>query len=314
MIRKGVDADRFSASTALPRTAAAPSRTVSSGGVGNETVRPTMKGSDLERLNLRGRVRTVTVHYRGPFVRERIEESAFDADGRCIRRHSHAPNGAGSRAEYHYGADGELQDPGIEVVRYGDGSRVEIHPLPSEATGWSMEGLHNIAFPTLGAAVARTRFHPRGGPEETVLEDASGYELAKIAYECDAIGRIRQAVQYSESESPLESLEVARIDKTAHGVSLAADLSRCTEQVRASFEYDDAHRLVELAVYILGQRRRHTVNTYNDHGDMVTSITDGEPPIRFKYEYDQQLNWVRKEIHYSGGSNEQVRKITYYDV
>jgi len=87
---------------------------------------------------------------------------------------------------------------------------------------------------------------------------------------------------------------------------------------RGKFRYDDRGRVVERADHVAGDifRSRRTY-TYNEHGDVATETID-EPErerstIRFEYDYDPHGNWIRKVVHYSGGSHETRRKITYYE-
>jgi YD repeat-containing protein len=254
------------------------------------------RSRDLAQLNLKGPVRTARVHYdRNRFTGARDEAWEFDQEGRLLRQYGRSDEGHEWRVDVTYAPDGERRRPGVEVTHGENGSRVELHALSDKdgrtVDGWSMYGLHSVAFPALGAEVARTRFDAQGVPLETVFESSSSEPVASIAYRCDQHGRIREAVQSSGA---------------------LALPSPASEIARASFTYDDDGRLTNSEVSLLG-RQTVTRYAYNDQGDLVETARARDEPTRFEYEYDHRGNWIRKRIHSTGGSDSHTREIAYYD-
>ena len=150
-----------------------------------------------------------------------------------------------------------------------------------------MHGLHSVAFPTQGAAAARTRFDVHGCPLDTMFETESREPIASIAYDCDEKCRIRRAVQDIGAGS---------------GGELAS----------ASFSYDDNGHLVTSDVSLLG---RHTVTKYEytAQGDESAVIRGNNERTSIDYEYDHRGNWIRKQVRSAGGTDTVTREIAYYD-
>jgi hypothetical protein len=204
---------------------------------------------------------------------------------------------------------GVPRDEITEISRSADGGRQEIHSL-KDASGrtvnaWSVEGLHGIAFPTLGARVARTDFDPRGVPLATYLESDTG-ERARITYECDGELRVRRAIEYSTDEME-QWIQ-------ADGVQFEQRTERPTESRKLAevrIFYDEAGRLRRYELTVFEQTVLETFE-YNRFGDVTVSWRDGLSTT-FDYEYDSTGNWVRRVIHHSAGADEERRSIDYFE-
>jgi hypothetical protein len=243
--------------------------------------------SDRRKLNLRGPVRSVRAELRGPLIASRIEEWEFDERGRCIRRFSRSVHGTEWARDFKYGSDCERLNPDYEIIRGEDGSRIEVQPLGG-ANGWTAEHLHGVAFSAADADVARTRFGPDGAPVETRFANRDGHVQSSLRYTCDDEHRVREVVQY------------------------VGDASSVSEQARAAFTYDEHGWLVESRAWIAGHLVRQSQHSYNELGDLVYSAGKDEPTVHVEYEYDQQMNWVKKRAYIPGGVDEEVREIAYF--
>ena len=237
--------------------------------------------NDAVESNLKGHVRSVITE-RGEGDSHCREEHAFDRNGRLLRVSSQNSRGESSR-DVVYGPDGEPLNPQSRSILNSDGSRVVIDSI-SGVDEWSMRYLHQCAFSTHGATVAETQYDPRKSPLTTIFRDPHGIELSTIRYQCDISGRIVNATQLDGS----------------------------VEKARCSFEYDESGRLVRLETYVSGNRAVAMEMTRNARGDIVGVLADGQI-MRSEYEYDERGNWIRKTNHHSGGSEEERRRITYYN-
>jgi hypothetical protein len=263
----------------------------------------------LATLNLRGPVRALGTIYHDYSGTERLEEWDFDLQGRCVRRYTRSASGVEWSSEFQYGPNGEALNSPVRIEANEDGSRVEIHPVVG-VDNWSMEGLHFVAFPTHDAAVARTYFDMRGVPVQTVFENGRGATLSTIHYEHSNRGQVRTAVQYSDVVSSSQPTVVTATSGPRQTNLAVPKIGG--EECRASFEYDDDDRLIELDIHFAGQRVNRTLKTYTPNGDWLTSTTDGQSPVRCDYDYDHRSNWIRRVIRHSAGSDEETRTIAYY--
>lgn len=251
---------------------------------------------DVDKANLRGAVRTVTIQ-RQTADSVFVEERTFDTDGRllnvsCLRDGVPPP------------VPNQLSgvDFSVKSVHNPDGSRVDIQQVLG-LDGWSMEGL-NVALGTHGASVARTTFDTRGAAIETVFLDDENEVTSKISYACDERGRILQAVQtLGPGFGPALPAQVLG--------ELNAQLPD-GEWCRLLFHYDDAGRVTESTSYLAGMQCHHEVTTYNDKGDKETVTTDEQGTTRFEYEYDPEGNWTRQVTHHPAGTFVENRVITYH--
>ncbi len=247
--------------------------------------------TDRDKHGLRGPVRLVVTQRQtddGPL----IQEQAFDPEG----------------------AFANPCDGNADIVRCADGGRIEVEWIAG-ADSWSTEGLNGAGFGTKGATTAETKFDHRGAPVETVFRSAQGDEFSKVSYSCDAQGRIIDAVQClgAAPPQPPRISQWASKASPAEKASARAFIEPGVEQFRVSFRSDEMGRVVEQATYFAGQILDHTVNEYNEHGDILTSTSDNKPQVQFEYEYDEYGNWTRKSARYALGMDEYRRTITYYE-
>ena len=275
-----------------------------------------MTNRDLEKLNLKGPVHTVTTE-RQTSTGSSIEEKEFDVHGRLIRLvcgvHDCVDGAKQYAREFRYGPDGKRLDLTVRVQHHRDGSRTEIVPV-YERNIWSMDGLHDYYFGTYWACRSQTRFDSYGVPVETTFEDVRNDEVSKIRYVCDENGRILEAAQNLGPgffANPLVSGAGPQpLSGDAEGAHTPIALG--TEAYRVSFRYDNAGRVTESESHFFGRRNHRSAMTYNDHGDILTLVRDDKPPACFEYEYDERENWIRKIVRYAQSSKQETRRITYY--
>lgn len=287
--------------------------------------------ADLQWHELRGRVRSTLLQQLGsiPFPhdaesRTTAQEHVFNPDGKLILHRTIQPDGTSQSQEFRYDAAGQRLNPNIQTVHRPDGSRTEIHHISGVDT-WTMKGLNDFGFGTAGAPIAETHSGADGLPIETIFRDELGHEFSRLLYTFDGAGNIVEAVQTRGTAPPpvwRPLLDRGLREFAAQAPPEQREIARAliepgAEQARAAFRYDEVGRVVEVTAWLVGRQIMHTVETYNESGDLATSASDGQPQMRFEYEYDERGNWVRKTAFYTHGSeqlgsDEYRRTITYY--
>jgi hypothetical protein len=242
---------------------------------------------ERERLHLKGWVRSVTTaRNRGETV---FDVLSFDKAGRVIPLNIAVDSAT-------------LMQPTPE-------GRFVHRQVVAGADFWSMDALHGVGFSTCGADVAQTNYNADRLAQETLLLDSSGRVISRVTYRCDASGAIREAIQPADDEV-LSSIRQA----PAGSGSARGSLSPEDIKWRVSFDYDSAGRLTAVRGYLGVQLVKDEVRTYNEHGDLLTTMSE-DGLVQYEYEYDHWGNWIRR-IARSADSvlvvGDEVRVITYY--
>ena len=285
--------------------------------------------TDREKCGLRGPVCLVVTRQIAESG-ESAREETFDRDEHMVSVRERRVDGSQWSVEYRYDADGQRYDADgrrvglhIRTVRGPDGNRVEAADI-SAVNGWAMEGMNGVGFGTRGASVAETTFDSRGHPLGAVLRDDRGGEVFRISCTCDADGRIVEAAQYGGAALPplpgVSEWDIAEVPADQRELTRAF-LEPGFEQFRFAFRYDSAGRVVERTGSVAGREKEHTVNAYNDRGDLQTATAKtetGTMVYEFDYAYDERGNWIRKTARYFAGSSvagsdEYSRTINYFD-
>jgi hypothetical protein len=221
-----------------------------------------------------------------------------------------------STREVEFARDGTLispASPGVEVRTVEGGGRVEVRDVAGR-DAWSMEGLNDVAFYTRGANAAETKFSAQGTPVETAFKDARDETLSRLDYVCDERGRILEARQRDRA-APVPPPRMANWPQLATQAALEAlgEFMGPDVELRVTFQYDEAGRVVEQSTYFGDRLHQRIVRTYNENGDLAAFESTNEQPYRLEYEYDQWGNWTRQLVRHPAGTAECRRRIVYFD-
>ncbi len=251
---------------------------------------------------------------------------SYDAQGRLLAEQTVVPDKtATARITYSYDDAGRKTK--TQLLDFAPEANVLI----------GIEGT-STSIGTGDAKAIKTRYDEQDEAIEVIVYNADDAVVSRVEIKRDARGNPLEETQYtgdifpfsqcSPGASPVEETAALTAEQQAEfAAELAAMFAPGTPVSKHIHEYDEAGRLIESKLMMMGMNASHQKFTYDQVGNKSEEISydeDGQFQRKaiFTREYDEQGNWTKElvstasawdaEFSLSTPSNVTRRSITYF--
>jgi len=260
-----------------------------------------------------------------------LQRYEYDSAGRLVRLIARAKGGGDRVAEsWEYDAAGrKIKTLYVDLAA----QRPDTH------YGWGVEGTDS-SYSAPGATTLRTFHNEREQPTQLLFQDAAGRVLSRVEFVYDEAGHLIEEAQTRTEETLPPGLlaEMNPAQRRTMGAFWGVG-----EPMRRLHRYDTNGRRSETRSQLVPLHADRRTVVYNDDGDPIeenfeqesrdytvddegrlsdspTKETVSRSETRFRYDYDEHGNWIRKVVEGRWGamqdfttSSIELRTLAYYD-